>query len=189
MVTPKFRASFSVLSVWDSGDWQRAIEVYFKLRPFTTRQMAAGKDLHKEWNEHIKENNSLPAVFGSKKLTSPQPEFKNVIELYDWLDLVGIIDCVDKPIIYEFKSGIRSSEAYASSMQTGVYAILATYSKIFVNKAEIYHYDQYKKATDMSVVWITDDYLKKSMNWILTLSSEMMDYFQKNHLFERFGKA
>ena|SRR3990167_5073267 len=185
----KFRASYSVLSVWDSGDWQRAIEVYFKLRPFTTEKMAEGKDLHNEWRDYTREYKRLPKVFGNKPLINPQPEVKLVAQLYDWLELVFIPDCVDSPIIYEYKSGVKSSEAYANSMQIGVCAVGLTFLKTYVNKGEIYHFNQYKKATDMSIVWITDDYLKKSLNWILTLSSEMMDYFQKNHLFERFGKA
>lgn len=101
--------------------------------------------------------------------------------------MVGKIDCIDAPIIYEFKTGKQSSEAYASSKQTGVYAVLATRSNIYVDRAEIYHYDQYINKFDMSAVWLTDNVLEDAENWILTLGAEIHEYFEQNKLYDRFG--
>lgn len=187
MENNKFRASFSILNTWASGNWQRAIEYYFKLATFTSPQMAAGKEWHQAWEKHIQANSTLPVEMGAKKLISPQTELKRVVELRPWLDLVGVIDCYDAPTIYEFKTGKQSSESYASSPQAGVYAVLATYSGLYVEKAEIYHYDQYLKQYDMSVVWITDKMLDDAFNWVETLASEMHSYFVKNSLYEKFG--
>lgn len=187
-MTPKFRASYSILNVWDSGDWERAIKYYFKLETYTSPAMAAGKEWHKNWSDYINATQALPIEFGGKKLFKPQSEIKRVVSIEPWLDLVGIIDCYDNPTIYEFKTGKTSSEVYASSMQAGVYAVLATYGEFYADRAEIHHYDQYTKKHDMSVVWITDKMLEKALNWIITLSSDMHDYFLKNQLYEKFGK-
>lgn len=183
----KFRASYTVLNTWASGNWQRAIEQYFHLQDFVTPAMAAGRDYHKTWSEYITANKKLPLEFGGKELQKPMCEQKKIINIYDWLDLSYIIDCYDKPVLYEFKTGKQSSEAYASDMQIQVYAVGATISGLLVEKAEIHHYDQYTKKHDMSVVWISDEMLKNAHNWIVTLAGEMQNYFLQNGLYERFG--
>ena len=182
----KFRASFSVLNVWASGDWERAVKMYFKLEKFTTPAMADGKEFHEKWRKHTTETKTLPFEFGAKKLTSPICEQKIVVPIYDWLDLVGIIDCYDDPIIYEYKTGKTSSEDYAGTMQPGVYGVLATYAKMYVEQCQIMHYDQYQKKSDTSIVWLTDKRLEDSYNWIVTLSGEMHNYFIQNSLYEMF---
>lgn len=183
----KFRASYSVLNTWAGGNWEMAIKMYFKLETFTSQAMADGKNHHERWESYIKENNRLPLEFGGKQLVKPICEEKIVVQLADWLELVGKIDCIDSPTIYEFKTGKQSSEAYASSPQAGVYAVLATYNKIYVDRAEIYHWDQYIKRADMSIVWVTDKMLNASYNWIVTLAGEMHNYFEKNKLYDQFG--
>jgi hypothetical protein len=183
----KFRASYTILNIWKSGDWERAIKYYFKLEQFKTSQMADGQKYHDAWEKYIPENKKLPVEFGGKQLTNPICETKIVVQLADWCELVGKIDCFDSPVIYEFKTGKQSSESYASSPQAGVYAILCTYSNMLADRAEIYHYDQYQKRYDMSYVWLTDRLLSDTLNWVMTLSGEMHDYFETNGLYSRFG--
>lgn len=183
----KFRASYSVISTWASGNWDMAVGMYFKLKKFQTEAMAAGAEIHKEWEAEIKKTKALPKVFGGKALNNPKPEFKTVVELEPWLDLVGVIDVLDEPTVYEFKTGKTSSEIHANSIQTGVYGVLATYAGIYVDKTEIYHFDQYKNKTDMSVVYLTDKYLNDAHNWIISFASEMHSYFTENNLYDKFG--
>lgn len=187
MTNTKFRASYSVLNTWKSGNWQRAIEMYFKLADFATPQMVAGREQHEVWEKYINENKCLPVEFNNTKLTNPLTEIKKVVQLSDWLELVGKIDCYDTPTIHEFKTGKQSSESYASSPQIGVYGVLLTVSGLFVDRAVIHHYDQYTKQYDASFVWITPEVLKDSMNWIVTLSGEMHNYFLENELYEKYG--
>ena len=182
----KFRASYTVLSYWTRGDWERAVKTYFKLEKFITPGMKWGKELHEEWQKEIIANKSLPGVFGGKKLNNPMPEEKRVVQIHDWLELVGVVDCMDSPVIYEFKSGKSDSEHYAGDWQVGVYGVLATLSGVYVDRAEIYHYDQYSRNSDMSIVHITDKLLKDSMEWIETGASEMHSYLSENGLYERF---
>lgn len=184
----KFRASYSILDQWNSGNWEMAVKMYFKLEQFVTPQMQDGRDWHEKWAKHITETKTMPIEFGGAKLINPIAEQKTVVKLDEWLDLVGVIDCYDSPIIYEWKTGKKSSEAYAGSVQGGIYAILGTFSKKYVEKVEIHHFDQYSKKSDMSIVWVTDDLLKDTYNWIITTAGEMHDYFIKNDLYNKFGR-
>jgi hypothetical protein len=184
---PIFRASYSILNMWKSGNWEMAVKAYFKMESFTSEQMADGKIWHDKWRAETEATLCLPEIFGGKKLRKPLVEQKYVVNLHPWLNLVGVIDCLDAPTIYEYKTGKESSESYANSRQIGVYGVLATYAGHYVDRAEIYRYDQYKKQSDMSVVWITEKLLNDSFNWIDTLSSEMHDYFLQNNLYNRFG--
>ena len=173
--------------MWKSGNWEIATKAYFKLEKFATPAMMDGRKWHKTWEDHINATKTLPLEFGGAKLNDPKVEGKKVVELEDWLDLVGVIDCYDKPIIYDWKTGKQSSEVHAGDEQVGVYGVLATMSGLYVEKAEIYHWDQYLKLSDMSIVWLTDELLKKSHDWVVTLAAEMHTYFQDNKLYERFG--
>lgn len=182
-----FRASYTVLDMWQSNNWERAIQMYFKLEDFVTPAMAEGRQWHKKWEEHVLKTKCMPIEFGGRPLKNPRPEGKKQVHITDWLDLVGIIDCYDEPDIYEWKSGKQSSEVYANSKQAGTYGVLATLSKLYVEKAHIYHYDQYKKTYEMSTVWITDNLLKETLNWIETIAGDMHQYILQNGLYERFG--
>lgn len=183
-----FRASYSVLSVWESGDWQRAIKMYFKLDTFTTPAMADGRDWHKKWENETKETGCLPEVFGKTKLNNPTPEQKLVVKLADWLDLVGVIDCNENgDVLYEYKSGVQTSEHYAGTKQHGVYALLARLAGFNPKLIKIYHYNQYTKKKDVSLVWVTDELVEQAREWVETLAGQMHDYYLTNKLYERFG--
>lgn len=183
----KFRASYTVLSMWKSGNWQGAIEQYFKLRQFTTEAMATGKDQHETWATDIEATKRLPACFGGKELTAPKIEEKIVVDLAEWLEFVFIRDCYDSPILYEFKTGIRTSESYASTAQHGMYAVGSTFAGDVVDRAEIHHFNQHSGKSDMSMVWVSDKMLDEYYNLIITLSSEMHNYLSENDLYSKLG--
>lgn len=182
----KFRASFSILNAWASGNWEDAVNMYFKLEQFTTRAMAEGKDFHDGWEKEIIKTKCLPKVFGGKKLKNPIPEIKKCVQVNDWMELVGVLDCLDEPVIYEFKSGVSTSQQYANGKQVGVYAVLATLSGYYVNKAEIHHFNQHNNQTDVSFVWITDKTIQDAYDWIETHASEMHNYLTENGLYDQF---
>jgi hypothetical protein len=185
----KLRANYSFLSTWASGDWNRAIEGYFKLKTFTTPQMEMGKKFHKEWEEEVKKTQKLPFVFDSKPLKNPLTEIYGVVELADWLLLSGVVDCYDEGtgIIYEYKTGKQSSESYANTRQPSIYALLLTESGHTPKKVEIHHYDQYKKQSDMSIVWVTPQLIADGLEWVTSLGAEAHNYFVENSLYEKYG--
>ncbi len=185
---PVFRASFSVLNLWASGNWEDAIKAYFKLDRFITRAMAEGKEHHEAWEQHILATKTLPEVFGYRVLLDPKPEIKLEVKLYDWLEAVCVIDCLDAPTVYEFKTGISNSQHYANQMQAPLYGFLATMSGIYIDRAEIHHYDQHAKEADMSIMWITDAVLKQAQEWLETYASEMHAYLIENDLYNQLKK-
>jgi len=178
----KFRASYSILNVWQSGNYERAVEMYFKLKEFTTRAMHEGKEKHKEWEEEVKKTGKMPIVFGGKQLFNPKTELKIVRQLDDWLELVGKIDLLDETTIYDWKYGKIPSERYANGFQPKTYQILIPKAK----RAEIHHYDPISKRADMSIIHLTEKTLKDAIEWCVTNASEMHSYFQDNKLYERF---
>lgn len=186
-IPSKFRASYSILNTWASGDYERAVKYYFKLEDFKSPAMLEGQKYHDKWAAEVLANNTIPAIFGGMKLNNPSVEIYKKVALKDWLELSGKIDCLDEPVVYDWKTGKQSSEAYASDRQIGTYGVLCTLSGIYVNRGEIHHYDQYKKQSDMSAVWITDELLKNSLEWIETLSSEIHNYFLQNDLYVKYG--
>lgn len=185
----KLRANYSFLSTWASGDWNRAIEQYFKLKNFTTPQMEEGKRFHREWEDEVKKTQRLPSVFGQESLVSPLTEMYGVVELDEWLLLSGVVDCFDTQTgtIYEYKTGKQSSESYANTRQPSIYALLLTYTGYVPKKIEIHHYDQYKKQSDMSIVWVTDKLIANGLEWVTTLGAEAHNYFITNSLYEKYG--
>jgi hypothetical protein len=182
-----FRASFTVLDQWNSGNWEQAIKTYFKLEKFITPAMQAGREWHEKWAKHITDTKTMPIEFGGFALKDPIAEQKTVVHLDDWLDLVGIIDCYANPVVYEWKTGKSSSETYAGTKQGGIYAMLATLSQKYVERIEIHHFDQYRKLSDMSIIWVTPELMDESHNWIVTTAAEMHTYFEDNGLYARFG--
>lgn len=193
MSNHRFRASFTVMNLWAQGNWDRAIKTYFKLEKFTTPAMADGQLWHEKWKSETRETGCLPKVFGGAKLANPIVEDKQVVPLSDWLDLVFIIDCLDAPTIHEYKTGTTASSVYANSMQMPLYALGAMTLGHYVDKGIIYRMNQHKKKKDgnydveVSTVWLTDAMVDKAQNWMLTIASEMHNYFTTNDLYVRFG--
>lgn len=182
-----FRASYSYMKLWSEGNWQDAIQAYFKLERYTSRAMAEGKDLHEEWEQYIKANKRLPDVFGGAPLNNPIPEDKMEIPIYDWMTLVLKPDCIDTPDLHEFKSGTGSANDYLNSYQPAVYAIGLTFRKIYINKIHIHVYNQYSKQSEYSYRFVSKKLLKDGLNWIETIASEMHNYFVTNGLYEKFS--
>ena len=54
----KLRLSFSLMSLWEKGDTQGAIDCYFHLDRKGTRQMEDGKKFHQEIADNIKKINA-----------------------------------------------------------------------------------------------------------------------------------
>jgi hypothetical protein len=184
----KFRASYSVLSKWASGDYEMAVKMYFKLETFTSKAMAEGKFYHKTWEKHINETKTMPKVFGGAKLRDPKTEGKKVVQIADWLELVGVIDLVDVDEFFDWKTGKTSSESYINSKQIPVYAYLLKLLGKPMKKATVWRYDQHRKKADVSFRWITNDTIKEGEEWVNTYASEMHTYLTDNKLYERFGK-
>lgn len=182
MARNKFRASYSTLSTWASGDYDRAIKQYFKLEDFDTPAMKRGREYHGAWDSEIRQTNSMPKVFGGKGLVDPQTELKIERELDEWLDLVGVIDLYEDRTIYDWKTGKTPAQSI-NPYQVYTYQILLPQAV----RAEIHRHDPDTMTTDMVIYHLTEKTLDQGIEWVLTLSSEMHNYFIQNALYERFA--
>jgi len=184
----KFRASASILWAWSRGDWENAVNMYFKLTDFDTPAMKAGREYHKKWEDYINNYEKMPEVFGGEELENPLPEIKLESQLSPWLELVGILDCYSNGILYEFKTGGGNSQGYSGSPQLGIYALLLKLNGYPVHQAVVHHYNQHLKQATSSYVWITDKVIQDALDYIETYSSEMHNYLEENNLYEELGK-
>lgn len=179
----RFRASYSILSAWESGQYQRAVEMYFGIGGIETKAMRDGKRFHEAWAEETKKTGCLPEIFGGRKLIAPKPELNVIAELTPWLDLSGFIDCLDGSTIYEYKTGSTESSVYANGWQVYVYQLLAKFYGQDTKLAFVLHHDQYLKRNDTSIVHLTDATLRSATEWVLTNSHAMHTYLLRNNLY------
>lgn len=176
--------------------------MYFKLEQFTTPAMAEGREWHEKFAEEIRKTKCMPSIFGGKPLSdNPIVEQKKVVQIEEWLELVYIMDLYDLPVLYDWKTGAKSSEEYAGEMQLRLYGVGATLSGHYVNRGEIHRLNPNdfelvnteagppvkKYHTDMSIVWLTDKALNDTHNWLVTTAGEMHNYLLENGLYERFA--
>jgi PD-(D/E)XK nuclease superfamily len=183
-----FRASFSVLNSWSKGYAQDAINNYFKLPKEPNQAMEDGLKHHQSWEKYILANKKLHPQLSTtnKQLKSPLCELKLEMPINDWLEFVGVIDCLDMPILYEFKTGVKPSSEYANSVQADLYFMLCEHHGYEVEKAFYIHFDQYSKETDSAMVWNTKERRQKALEWLTEQSREMYDYLLANGLFEKY---
>lgn len=171
-----FRASYTVLSIWESGDVTLAMDTYYKVSKYSSPAMEFGKNWHKRIEKEIQATKKLPIIFGATPLKDPVAEEKIELMLDDWLQLVGVIDLYDDHTIYDWKTGVTSSEQWANSMQPLVYQLL----KPEATRFEIHHFNQYTDEVDMSVGHLTLGTAQKAYDWVLKNSTEMFQ-FLKNY--------
>jgi hypothetical protein len=190
-----FRASFSVLRLWEVGKYEEACQLYFHIPREMSNYVKEGIKYHKEWNNETLENKALPKVFGGLVCTDLLPEEKLTAKLdgIDWLEVVGVIDCLvsydkgDTWDIIEYKTGVTNSQSYARTKQIGVYAILAIMNGRVAKRGIVMHFNQYTGKSDTSYVWITPKIIEETINWIVTISAEMKKYIEDNDLYNRFS--
>ena len=188
MIPQKIKVSYTILNAWSQGKYEDAIKYLYKIDVVQTPQMKAGSEWHKKWETEIQATGKLPELFGGKQLIKPSPEQYIKVDVNEWLILSGKIDCYDKPTIYEFKTGRQTSEDIVRSKQVGVYGVLSTLNKQYVDRAEIYCYNQYLQNDNksMSIVHITDKVLEDSLNWIQTIAGDIKNYIEQNKLYEKY---
>lgn len=186
----KFRASYSILNSWSKGYAEDAIAMYFKLEREPNKYMIDGLRHHKSWESYILKNKKLHPQLSSlnKTLTNPQCELKLEMPINEYIDFVGVIDCLDEDTLYEFKTGIKHSSDYANTYQADLYSVLLKHHGYTPEKAIYIHFDQYSKETDSAMVWLTDKRRENALEWLVKTATEMNEYLQSNGLYEKYNK-
>lgn len=179
----KLRLSFSLMSLWEKGDTQGAIDCYFHLDRKGTKQMEDGKRFHQEIADNIKRINSLPNYMDFKtNFISPKPEHEVVVSYNELFDLKGVLDCLDEPILYEFKTGVASSLEWTRTLQIPLYFLICELAGIKVDTAYLIHYNQYRETTDFSVVHNGTGVREKARNFVDTVAPDIYYYFKEQGL-------
>lgn len=188
----KMRVSYSMLSAWASGDYDRAVAPFVGTEVAPNEFMARGKRWHKRWEKEAHKTGKSPAIFGGEKLESSQSEMETyrVRDINDWLELSGVLDRKDKPAWLrkgmrgiDYKLSKVSAVSWANSKQGGVYKILYPELSVF----EFHCHNPYLANDDpdnttMAIVHLTDKKLEEALEWVITHATDLRAYLEANNV-------
>lgn len=180
----KLRLSHTLLSLWEKGDIDAVVDAYFHVDRPSTKQMDDGKKIHEEIASHIQTYNTFPEWFFTYPLKMPECEKEVVVSYNELFDLKGYFDCYDcvDETLFEYKTGVQDSLAWARTYQIPMYFLIAEIAKIPVEKALLIRHDQYIKDTDFVIVHNTPNKILRARNFIDSLGPEIYQYFEDNGL-------
>ena len=174
----KIRLSHSLIQLFERGDIQGMVDCYFHVDRVGTPAMEEGKKYHDEIAESIKNFKTLPNYMDFKaKFKDPKPEFEIVVPYNEICDIGGRLDCVDSPILYEWKSGVSDSLEWARTTQLPIYFLLCELNGTPVDYAYLVRYNQHKKETDFCIVHNSKKLRDKARNVIDSVAPEIYEYF------------
>ena len=177
-----FRCSFSILDPWSKGDFDTALQRYWRVEIPPTPAMEQGKILHQQWQSETNQTGCLPAIFGSKKLKKPETEVKLELMVEPWLQYVGVIDCMDYDEFYEYKSGRSGASHYMGTWQPKCYQYLCGMSGYPVHTAHVLTFNQHTQKTQRGKMYLSPKSFEDAKEWILTTASEMWSAIQEGEL-------
>ena len=179
----KIRLSYSLISLWERGDIQGAIDTYFHSSKKGTQQMEDGRATHKEIAEYLEKFNCLPDYMNfSGHFTIPKVEHAVTVPYNEIIDLKGVFDCLEEPNLYEWKTGVSDSLEWARTWQLPLYFLICEIAKVDVKTAYLIRYNQYQKQSDMVVVHNSTKLRDKARNIVDSLGYEIWQYFSEQGL-------
>lgn len=178
----KLRLSYSLLSYWDRGDIQGAVNCYFHVNNIGNAAMENGKRVHEELADHITKYNSFPEWFFNYPIQLPECEKAVTVPFNEMIDLKGVFDCLDlaSSTLFEFKTGTSDSLSWARTWQIPLYFLIAEIAKIEIEKAILIRNDG--KKSDFVVVHNTQRLRDRARNIVESLSPEIWEYFNNEGL-------
>ncbi len=144
--------------------------------------MEEGRNIHKNIENFINKNKKFPSWLFNASLKAPLCENSFTCDYSDYFDLKVIIDCLDSPNIYEFKTGKQNSMSWARTYQIPIYFLACEMQGIKIEKAFLIHYNQHDKTRDWTLVWNTKSARKKAREYIDKIAPEIYQFFQKEGL-------
>jgi hypothetical protein len=178
----KLVLNFSTLSTWSKGLIDKAVDCYFHKNSFDTPQMEAGRAFHAEWEQEILKTGKLH--FGRTDITFTAPKCEHLIRVSynDHWDLKGTMDCVDAPVLYEFKTGKTPALDFASTFQIPIYFLLNEMIGNPLERAILLHLNQYTNESEYVVVWNSPEKMAGARNFIETLAPEIETYWEEHNI-------
>jgi len=183
LLMKKIRISYSLISLWEKGDTQGVIDTYFHVDKKASRQMEEGKKFHQEIADHLTKFNLLPSYiqFGGK-FTVPKPEQELIVDYSEIATIKGVIDCLDEPNLYEFKTGVTDSLEWSRTQQIPLYFLICELAKVNVDTAYLIRYNQYAKETDYTIIHNNKRLVEQARNVVDTVSPEIHKFFMDQGL-------
>lgn len=178
----RLRLSYSLLSTWERGEIERAVQMYFHMDTPSSPQMDDGKRIHDLIEKHILKHKKLPDWLPDIKLKDPKPEEVMVVEYNDLFDLKVRLDCLDGDTILEYKTGVSSSMDYANTGQIPFYFLVSELNKVPVNQAYIIHHNQYSKTNDFTKIYNSRRIVERAKNLVDSLGPEIYEHFNREGL-------
>ena len=176
----KLRLSYSLLTTWDRGDIQRAVDLYFHVDGFVNEAMINGRKVHEEIENHIIKFGEFPEWFFTYELVDPKPEEIVIVEYNELFNIKGIFDCRDGTTLFEFKTGGTDSLAWARTWQLPIYFLIAEIAEIEIDKAFLIRNNGEK--TDFCIVHNTKKKREMAANIIDSIAPEIYAYFEQQGL-------
>ena len=169
-----------MLTTWDKGDVQGAVDLYFHMDRQPNEAMLRGREVHEKLEKHIKEHKEFPSWFFSYELEDPEPEKEVVVSYNEMFDLKGIFDCLDGTTLYEFKTGNTDALAWARTWQLPIYFLIAEIADITVDRAIILRSNDIEK--DSVIVHNSSKKREMARNIIDSVGPEIYSYFEREGL-------
>ena len=179
----KIRLSHSLISLWERGDVKGAIDCYFHVNRLGTPAMEEGKKYHDEIADVITRTNKLPEYMNFKTdFKNPKPEQELIVDYNELCTIKGVIDCLDEPIMYEWKTGVSNSLEWARTGQIPLYFLLCELAGIKVDSAYLVRYNQHKDETDFAIIHNSQKLRDKARNVVDSVCHDIHEYFEEQGL-------
>lgn len=182
MSNKKLRVSFSLLSAWEQGDIDRAVATYFHLPGYATQAMLDGRAKHEEIAEYVTANGKLPEYLPQFELNKPEAEIKLIVEYSDRYDLSAVIDLLDLPAIFEWKTGTTDALSNSHTKQIPFYFLACQLAGYDVDRAYLVNHNQYEDKNNWVVYWNSEMAIEKAKKYIDSLAPEIEKHFRDEGL-------
>lgn len=155
---------------------------YFHMKHPISKAAQEGINIHQAIADFTLATGKLPPYLPAITLKNPLPEKKLVVEYNELFDLSAVIDCLDSPDLYEYKTGGRSSLEWAQTKQIPFYFLVCELAKLPIWKGDLIHYNQVSQKSDFVRIWNHAGLREEARNYIDTLGPEIYDFFLKEGL-------
>lgn len=187
MLTVKL--SYSIISAWQSGNYEQAVAYYLGQDYPATAAMELGKLKDAFWNNHVLATNTIHNELGGGKLVSPkvQVKYEKIIPFSDDIQILfrGVPDMVDGSAVYDWKCGMTTASQYVDKWQLDAYKLLLPSLKIGYYLCYNPHNNTYTKG----IKYLNTSNAETAMELLITHGGELIDYLRMQKLLKNYDRG
>jgi hypothetical protein len=182
MAIKTIKLSYSILSQWASGQYEKAVNIYQGADLPITPAMELGRVKHDMWALHTLKHKTIHNEIGGGKLSDPvvEQKYEKIIPLGDTYQILlrGAPDLTDNHIIYEYKCGLAMPSMYVDTEQLDYYKLLYPPASLGIYLC----FNPYSETFTKGVKYLSDTNAEKALEHIITYGGEMIDYLASQRL-------